>query len=73
MTADASHFTRPRSARTPEPGQDLKSAPMPKLEEELGYSPDGLSSAEATRRLAQYGPALGVAPSHVPTPLQAVS
>ncbi|HME75386.1 MAG TPA: plasma-membrane proton-efflux P-type ATPase [Mycobacterium sp.] len=29
---------------------------MPELEEELGYSPDGLSKAEATRRLAQYGP-----------------
>jgi H+-transporting ATPase len=56
MTADAPNFTPPRSARTPEPGQDLKSAPMPELEEELGYSPDGLSSAEATRRLAQYGP-----------------
>jgi len=56
MTADAPHFTPPRSARTPEPGQDLKSAPMPELEEVLGYSPNGLSSAEATRRLAQYGP-----------------
>jgi H+-transporting ATPase len=29
---------------------------MPELEEELGYSPDGLSKAEAARRLAQYGP-----------------
>ncbi len=56
MTADVPHFTSPSSARTPEPGQDLKSTPMPELEEELGYSPDGLSSAEATRRLAQYGP-----------------
>ncbi len=56
MTADAPHFTPPRSAGTPQPGHDLKSAPMPELEEELGYSPDGLSSAEATRRLAQYGP-----------------
>jgi H+-transporting ATPase len=56
MTADAPQFTPPPSARTPEPRQDLKSAPMPELEEELGYSPDGLSSAEATRRLAQYGP-----------------
>jgi H+-transporting ATPase len=56
MTADAPHFTPPRSARTPEPGHDLKSAPMPGLEEELGYCPDGLSKAEAARRLAQYGP-----------------
>ena len=29
---------------------------MPEVETELGYSPDGLSEAEATRRLAQYGP-----------------
>ncbi len=56
MTAEAPHFTPPRSAGTPEPDPGLKSAPMPELEEELGYSPDGLSSAEATRRLAQYGP-----------------
>src|SRR6204780_1793198 len=52
MTADAP----PRSAVTPEPGPDLKSVlPMPELEKELGYSPAGLSKAEATRRLAQYG------------------
>jgi H+-transporting ATPase len=29
---------------------------MPELEAELGYCPDGLSKAEATQRLAQYGP-----------------
>ena len=56
MTADAPHFTPPRSAGAPEPGHDLKSAPMAELEQELGYLPDGLSKAEATRRLAQYGP-----------------
>src|SRR6202050_394470 len=56
MTADAPDFAPPRSAVTPEPGADLKSAPMPEMEEELGYSPDGLSKAEAARRLAQYGP-----------------
>jgi H+-transporting ATPase len=56
MTADAPHFTPPRSAGTPEPGHDLKSAPMPELEEELGCSPDGLSSADAAKRLTQYGP-----------------
>ena len=50
MTADAPHFTPPRSAGTPEPGHDLKSAPMPELEEELGYSPGGLSQAEAANR-----------------------
>src|ERR1700683_2737170 len=56
MTADAPDFAPPRSAVTPEPGADLKSAPMPEMEEELGYSPDGLSKAEATTRLTQYGP-----------------
>jgi H+-transporting ATPase len=56
MTADAPHLTPPRFARTPESGHDLKSSPMPELEEELGYSPDGLSKAEAARRLAQCGP-----------------
>src|SRR3984885_8810558 len=56
MIADASHLTPPHSAPTPESGHDLKSSPMPELEEELGYSPDGLSSAEAAERLTQYGP-----------------
>ena len=35
---------------------DLKSLPMPELMEKLGSSPDGLSQAEAQKRLAQYGP-----------------
>src|SRR3984885_984065 len=56
MIADASHLTPPHSAPTPESGHDLKSSPMPELEEELGYSPNGLSQAEAAKRLAQYGP-----------------
>ena len=29
---------------------------MPDVERELGSSPDGLSQAEAEKRLAQYGP-----------------
>ena len=35
---------------------DLKSLPMPELLKKLGSSPDGLSQAEAQKRLAQYGP-----------------
>jgi H+-transporting ATPase len=35
--------------------EDLKSMPMPELQAKLGASPDGLSQAEAQRRLAQYG------------------
>ncbi len=35
---------------------DLKSLPMPELEKQLESSPDGLTQAEAERRLSQYGP-----------------
>ena len=36
--------------------KDLKSVPMPELEKKLGSSPDGLTQAEAQKRLAQDGP-----------------
>jgi len=35
---------------------DLKSLPLPEVENRLESSPDGLSQAEAEKRLAQYGP-----------------
>jgi H+-transporting ATPase len=35
---------------------DLKSLPMPELQAKFGSSPDGLSQAEAQKRLTQYGP-----------------
>jgi H+-transporting ATPase len=35
---------------------DLKSLPMPEVEKRLGSSPDGLTQAEAQKRLTQYGP-----------------
>ena len=35
---------------------DLKSLPLPEVEKRLGSSPDGLSQAEARKRLTQYGP-----------------
>ena len=35
---------------------DLKSLPMPEVEKKLASSPDGLSQAEAQKRLTQYGP-----------------
>ncbi len=53
MTTDTPHVV-PSSATGK--ADDLKSAPMPELEKELGYSPEGLSSAEAAKRLTQYGP-----------------
>jgi H+-transporting ATPase len=37
-------------------GEDLKSLPMSEVEAKLESSPDGLTQAEAQRRLAQYGP-----------------
>jgi H+-transporting ATPase len=40
----------------PDAKDDLKSLPMPEVEKKLGYSPDGLSQAEAQKRLTQYGP-----------------
>jgi H+-transporting ATPase len=40
----------------PDAGTDLKSLPMPDLEKKLGSSPDGLTQAEAQKRLTQYGP-----------------
>jgi H+-transporting ATPase len=40
----------------PNSKDDLKSLPMPELQQKLGSSPDGLSQAEAQKRLTQYGP-----------------
>jgi H+-transporting ATPase len=40
----------------PESKDDLKTLPMPEVEKKLGSSPDGLSQAEAQKRLTQYGP-----------------
>ena len=45
-----------KSGSHAESKDDMKSLPMPELEAKLGYSPDGLSQAEAQKRLAQYGP-----------------
>jgi H+-transporting ATPase len=35
---------------------DLKTLPLPEVEKKLASSPDGLTQAEAIKRLAQYGP-----------------
>jgi H+-transporting ATPase len=40
----------------PDPKTDLKTLPMPEVEKKLASSRDGLSQAEAQKRLAQYGP-----------------
>ena len=45
-----------KSEFKPPPSNDLKSLPMSELQTKLGSSPDGLSQAEAEKRLTQYGP-----------------
>ncbi len=40
----------------PDTKDDLKSLPMKELQEKLESSPDGLTQAEAEKRLTQYGP-----------------
>src|SRR5512135_3350513 len=57
-----------RSFKTPEPKpaaksggttdvkDDLKTLPVADVEKKLGSSPDGLTQAEAEKRLIQYGP-----------------
>ncbi|MDD5476022.1 MAG: cation-transporting P-type ATPase, partial [Syntrophales bacterium] len=39
----------------PDAKNDLKSLPLPEVEKKLGSSPDGLTQAEAQKRLTQYG------------------
>jgi H+-transporting ATPase len=45
-----------KAAAKPEPRDDLKTLPLPEVEKKLGSSPDGLTQAEAAKRLTQYGP-----------------
>ncbi len=54
MATQTARESKPGSK--PDAKDDLKSLPLPELEKRLGSSPDGLSQAEAQKRLAQYGP-----------------
>ena len=45
-----------KSESKPDAKDDLKSMPLPELQAKLGSSPDGLTQAEAQKRLTQYGP-----------------
>ena len=58
MESHADQAKVPGSAPGPKPDakDDLKSLPLTEVEKRLGSSPAGLSQAEATKRLAQYGP-----------------
>ena len=48
---------RPKSpVSKPDAKDDLKSLPMPEVEKKLDASENGLSQAEARKRLTHYGP-----------------
>ena len=47
---------KPEGSAKPESKDDMKSLPMPEFEKKLGSTPEGLSQAEAEKRLTQYGP-----------------
>jgi H+-transporting ATPase len=58
-TPDSKPASKP-NGKTPESKpaakDDLKTMPMAEVEKKLGSSPDGLTQAEAQKRLTQYGP-----------------
>jgi H+-transporting ATPase len=58
MAADTSQSKVPESkpGAKPDAKDDLKSLPLAEVEKQLASSPDGLSQAEAQKRLTQYGP-----------------
>src|SRR5271170_315155 len=58
MKPDTDQAKAPGSQPTSKPDakDDLKSLPLPEVERKLGSSPEGLTQAEATKRLTQYGP-----------------
>ncbi|MGD0991559.1 MAG: plasma-membrane proton-efflux P-type ATPase [Gemmatimonadales bacterium] len=45
-----------KSGSNPDAQGDLQTLPLPEVEKQLGASPDGLTQAEAQKRLAQNGP-----------------
>ncbi len=45
-----------KAGAKPDPKDDLKTLPIAEVEKKLGSSPDGLTQAEAAKRLTQYGP-----------------
>ncbi len=57
-TSNAAHAKSPdaKPASPSEAKDDLKSLPLAEVEKRLNTSPDGLTQAEAKKRLAQYGP-----------------
>ncbi len=54
--ADQPKVSKSKPRSVPDTKDDLKSLPLPEVEKKLESSPDGLSQAEAQKRLTQYGP-----------------
>ena len=55
-TAARPHATQGGVEATPETKTDLQTLPIDQVEKQLGSSPNGLTQAEATKRLTKYGP-----------------
>src|SRR5579863_3041772 len=55
-TPKAGTKNAPKPGPAPDAKDDLKTLPMAEVEKKLGSSPEGLTQAEAQKRLTQYGP-----------------
>ena len=55
-TDDQPKVPEPKVESKPDTKDDLKTLPMAEVEKKLGSSPEGLTQAEAEKRLTQYGP-----------------
>ena len=53
--ADQPKVSKSKPVSVPDAKDDLKSLPLPEVEKKLESSPDGLSQAEAQKRVTQYG------------------
>src|SRR5271155_4822405 len=56
LNTDKSKAPESKPGSKPKAKDDLKSLPLAEVEKKLGSSPNGLSQAEAQKRLTQYGP-----------------
>ena len=54
--ADPTKAPKSEPESRPDPKDDLKTLPIAEVEKKLNSSPDGLTDAEAKKRLTQYGP-----------------
>ena len=55
-TGDQPKNLKTEPGSKPDPKDDLKTLPIAEVEKKLGSTPDGLTQAEASKRLTQYGP-----------------